>query len=211
MILSVYMKSMVENLMQLESLAPSYGGVFSASDLKNLFLSSSSEAANQKLKPFLKAGFLTRACRGFYVTKKFDLERLSARLCPDSAISFGNVLAQEMVIGSIPQKTVYAVKRGKSRTYRLPTGQIVHLGFTGGQNSNAWFGYDVYKQGVRYADKEKAFLDTLYFYQLGHRFSFNVYSDINVSVLDSKKIEEYLRKYKNPKFKQFVKGVLIGK
>ncbi len=205
------MKSLVENLTQLESLSVSYGGVFSTSDLKNLFLSTTTEATNQKLKPFLKTGFLTRACRGFYVTKQFDLERLSQRLCPDSAISLGSVLAKEMVIGSIPQKTVYAVKRGKSRVYRLKTGQIVHLGFTGGQKSNVWFGYDLYKLGVRYADKEKAFLDTLYFYQLGYRFSFNVYADINAGLLDLKKVKKYLSFYKNPKFKQFVKGVLDGK
>ena len=201
------MKKFSKNLFDLQALVPQYKGVFSIGDLKNLFLVLSVEQANQKLKPFLDSCFLSRVTRGFYVTKEFDLERLSARLCPGSSISLGSVLAKEMMIGSIPQKTVYAVKLGKTRVYRFGQGQVVHLGFT---KKDLWFGYDKYENGIRYADKEKAFLDTLYFYQLGAKFSFNVYSDINVKALDLKKVNVYLKGYKNPKFKIFVKGVLNG-
>jgi hypothetical protein len=64
--------------------------------------------------------------------------------------------------------------------------------------------------GFYIADAEKAFLDTLFFYQSGYDFSFNVYSDIDVSRLNPKKIERYLRLYPNPKFKVFVRSVLNG-
>ncbi len=185
-------------------------GVFSVSDLANYFLTSKALNLNRKLKPLLKAGILHHFCRGFYVTENFDLEWLSQRICPASAISFGSVLAKYLLIGSIPQKTVYAVKMGKSRIYRSPLAQVVHLGFSYVPKKRIWFAYDTLDQGVCYADKEKAFLDTLYFYQSGQKFSFNIYSDIHLDLLDQKKIEEYLKRYRNPKFVQFVEGVLSG-
>ena len=135
------------------------------------------------------------------------MEWLSQRICPDSAISFGSALAKEMLIGSIPQKTVYAVKIGKTRIYKSPLGQIVHFGFAAA-GKELWFGYEMAKNGIRYADMEKAFLDTLYFYQKGRKFSFNIYSDIQVDRLNPKKLQKYLMKYKNPKFRTFVQGVL---
>ena len=198
-------------LSRLQTFIPKQHGVFTLHDLGNLLSASNSIQLNQKLKPFLKAGFLQRFCRGFYVAREFDFAWLSRRMCPQSAISFGNVLAKEMVIGSVPQKTVYAVKIGKSRTYRSLLGQVVHLGFSNPEEgSNMWFGYDHYENGVCYADKEKAFLDTLYFYQSGQKFSFNVYSDIHLDRLNRKKIMKYLGRYKNPKFRKFVTGVLNG-
>lgn len=191
----------------LQSLVPKHRGVFTISDLSNLFLSKTEVEIQQKLKPFLKEKILNRFCRGIYVAQNFDLEWLSQRICPDSAISFGSALAKEMLIGSIPQKTVYAVKIGKTRIYKSPLGQIVHFGFAAA-GKELWFGYEMAKNGIRYADMEKAFLDTLYFYQKGRKFSFNIYSDIQVDRLNPKKLQKYLMKYKNPKFRTFVQGVL---
>lgn len=201
------MKLDAKNLFALQSLVPKHRGVFSTYDLSNLFLTSGALDFSRTLRPFLKAGVLQRFCRGYYVAENFDLEWLSQRLCPRSAISLGTVLAKARLIGSVPKKTVYAVKVGKTRIYRSDLGSIVHLGFS---SDALWFGYDAWVDGVRSADQEKAFLDTLYFYQLGHKFSFNVYSDIAVERLNRKKIESYLKKYNNPKFKIFVKGVLNG-
>jgi len=171
------------------------------------FLAEHPVELQQKLRPFLKAGVLFRFCRGFYVAKDFKLEALSQKIAPASAISFGSVLAKEMLIGSIPKKCVYAVKLGTSRTYKSPYGQVVHLGLT----ESLWFGYSKWIKSVRYADKEKAFLDTLYFYQKGHKFSFNIYSDIQTDKLDLKILETYLEKYKNMRYRKFVEGVLSGK
>ena len=193
----------------LQSLIPKHRGVFAISDLSNLFLARSEVEVQQKLRPFLKEKILNRFCRGIYVAQNFDLEWLSQRICPASAISFGSVLAKEMLIGSIPQKTVYAVKIGKTRIYKSPWGQVVHLGFAG-SGKNLWFGYEFGNNGIRQADAEKAFLDTLYFHQRGRLFSFNIYSDIQVERLDPKKLLRYLGRYKNPRFRTFVKGVLNG-
>ncbi len=197
-------------LLEFQTLALRQRGVFSVSDLANYFLTSTALALNRKLAPFLQSGILYHFCRGFYVAQDFSLEWLSQRICPKSAISFGSVLAKNLLIGSIPEKTVYAVKIGKSRIYRSPVGQVVHLGFSHILKKRIWFGYDSVEQGICYADKEKAFLDTLYFYQSGQKFSFNIYSDIHLDLLDQKKIEEYLKRYRNPKFVKFVEGVLNG-
>ncbi|OGQ21386.1 MAG: hypothetical protein A3I05_02155 [Deltaproteobacteria bacterium RIFCSPLOWO2_02_FULL_44_10] len=196
-------------LFALQSLIPQHRGVFAISDLNNLFLTRTAVELQQKLTPFLKEKILYRICRGIYVTQNFDLEWLSQKICPHSAISFGSVLAKELVIGSIPQKTVYAAKKGKTRVYKTSLGQVVHLGFATAGN-RLWFGYEMTKNGIQYADAEKAFLDTLYFYQKGHKFAFNIYSDIQAHRLDQKKLQHYLRQYKNPKFKTFVQGVLHG-
>ncbi len=200
-----------ERLSLLQSLTAKHRGVFSTYDLANLFLTSSPLSFNRRLKPFLSSGILRRFCRGFYVAKDFDLEWLSQRLGPQSALSLGTVLAKHRLIGNIPQKTVYAVKIGKTRLYESSFGTVVHLGYASRMvGRNLWFGYDVWDGAVRLADPEKAFLDTLYFYQLGHKFSFNVYSDIATEKLNKKQLKTYLGRYRNPKFKAFVKGVLDG-
>ncbi|QQR79285.1 MAG: hypothetical protein IPJ69_07815 [Deltaproteobacteria bacterium] len=156
------------------------------------------------MNPFIKAGLLLRFTRGFYVTPNCQLEHLSQRISPKSALSLGTVLAKELIIGSTPNKTIYAVKTGRSRTYTSSMGRIVHLGLS----KHLWFGYDQFDNGVRSANKEKAFLDTLYFYQKGQKFSFNVYSDIDVSLLNKGLIQKYLGNYPNPKFRKFVQTII---
>lgn len=198
-------------LLELQKLIPLHRGVFTISDLKNFFLTKTTIDIQKRLRPFLNAKILTPFCRGFYVTQGFNLEYLSQRICPESALSMGTVLAKNMLIGSIPQKTVYAVKRGKTRIYKSEMGQIVHFGFASPMSAkDNWFGYAIDSNGIRRADPEKAFLDTLYFYQLGNWFSFNIYSDIHVNRLNDKKLGSYLKKYRNPKFRKFVEGVIDG-
>lgn len=203
--------STTERVIALQTLIPRHRGVFTIHDLENFFLTHDTVEIQMKLKSLLKLKILERFCRGFYVAQGFDIECLSQRICPHSVISLGSVLAKEMVIGSIPKKTVYAVKVGKSRIYKSQLGQIVHLGFASVcEAERMWFGYEISSNGIRYANKEKAFLDTLYFYLKGRKFSFNVYSDIQVDRLDAKLVTSYLGHYQNPKFKKFVEGVLHG-
>jgi hypothetical protein len=111
-----------------------------------------------------------------------------------------------LLIGSIPAKTVYAVKKGRNRAFYSPAGNLVYCGIA----ANLLFGYE-YENGRRYASAEKAFLDTLYFYQKGFHFSFNIFEDINITNLDTAKTRFLLKKYKNPKFITFVKGVISGR
>lgn len=195
----------------LERFSPAQKGVFATSELKHLFQVADVVSLNQKLKPYLRSQILQRFCRGFYVTTNFSLEALSQKIAPRSVISFGNILAQEMVIGITPHQIVYAAKPGSSRTYSNPNlGTVVHLGFATATSKELLSFGKYWKNGICYADKEKAFLDTLYFYQWGRKFSFNIYSDMNQALLDQKKIKRYLKHYNNPKFQKFVWRVLHG-
>jgi len=54
--------------------------------------------------------------------------------------------------------------------------------------------------GKRVANKEKAFLDVLYYYYKGKTFSFNPDTDVNIEDVDMTVIDSCLKKYD----KQFV-------
>ena len=71
------------------------------------------------------------------------------------------------------------------------------------------FGFGIKtERGVKIADNERAFMDTLYYYKKGMKFNFNPYCDMNVELLDLEKVIEYLGNYKNPNFTGFVRSVI---
>lgn len=186
-----------------DTLAAYHQGVFSLSDLKNLFSPYDSVMFYRHMRRLERNGVLRRFTRGFYVASEFSLAVLSQRLCDKSYVSFSNVLADKLLIGTIPRHTVSAVKLGKNRRYESDWGRVLHFGSA----PRLFFGFEV-RNGVAYANPEKAFIDTLYFHLRGHGFGFNIYHDIDMSRLDRKKILAYLKAYRNPKFVRFVKGVL---
>jgi hypothetical protein len=190
----------------LEKWAVLMDGVFSLSDLKNVFNEKTLPLLHRRVRVLVSIGALTRFKREFYVTKDFNLEVLSQRLYPDSYISLGTVLARRLLIGSIPTKTAYAVKTGRNRTFNSVAGNLVFCGIV----PYLMFGFE-YENGLRYATAEKAFLDTLYFYLKGFRFSFNIFEDIAVDQLDVPEVRSMLKHYKNPKFVTFARGVLSGR
>jgi hypothetical protein len=177
-------------------------GVFALSDLRNLLQAGNRDVLYRSINELQNSGVLTRFSRGFYVTKGFDPLVLSQRLCPGSYVSFGNVLAKQLLIGSVPRYRVRAVKVGPKRVYSNEDIRIEHLSLSKGLN----FGYEVV-DGVRMALPEKAVLDTLYFYRRGIRFSFDVYSDVDYSRLNKDLINKFLKKYKNPVFIKFARSL----
>lgn len=179
------------------------GGVFSKADLVNLFNESNPVVLNRRVGRLEKSHALSRFIRGYYTAGDFDVQVLSARLNKNSYISLGTVLAQELIIGSVPARTLYAVKTGRSKFYRKGGFSLQYLGIA----PHLFFGFEN-KDGVNIATPEKAFLDALYFYQKGQKFSFNIYTDMTLSRLDRRKIAAYLKKYKNPRFVNFVTGFL---
>ena len=197
------MNTILKITQRLQELSSQQGGVFSAADLKNLIDPINKASLYRILEQMLDAGVIRVFCRGFYVTKDFDIQVLSQRICADSYISFGTVLAKNLLIGSVPKYRLLAVKKGKTRVYENSNYRIEQLRikpelFTGYENIN----------GVNIATPEKAFLDTLYYYQKGMKFSFDIYSDIDYDGLDRKKLIEYLKLYKNKKYVKFVNGVI---
>ncbi len=135
----------------------------------------------------------------------FDLSVLSQRLAPRSAVSFGNVLARELLIGAAPRQQVMAIKLGPSRTYRSLGYEVVHLSVS----PHVYFGFvaDV-KTGVQSVDPEKAVLDILYFHQRGQRFFFDPFSDVAFDRLSQRRLRRYLTEYRNPKFVCFAMRTL---
>lgn len=195
--------NIVQNQATLSKFAQDFKGVFTINHLKNLLEYKNSVDLYRQIDKLVQNKVLNKFCRGLYVLNDFDLEIVSQRLCEKSYLSLATILSQNLVIGTTPNQTVYAVKIGKGRTYQSEWGQIIHVGispdlFFGFKNSN----------GILKASVEKSLLDTLYFYQKGFQFYFNIYSDINLSNINTKKVLSDLKKYKNPKFIEFVKGYL---
>ena len=178
------------------------GGVFALSDLRNLLQTPNRDVLYRSINELQKSGVLGRFSRGFYVFRDFDPLVLSQRLCPDSYVSFGNVLAKHLLIGSVPRYRIRAVKIGPKRVYSNEDIRIEHLSIRKGLS----FGYEVV-DGIRVALPEKAVLDTLYFYRRGIRFSFDVYSDIDYSRVNKDIINHFLLNYKNPVFLDFARNL----
>ena len=201
-ILVVIMK-ISEDIHLLQKFESVMSGVFSINDLRNLFNESNNVLLHRRINSLEKSGFLSRFKQGFYVTEHYNLLALACRIYPESYISLGTILAENLLIGSIPAKTVYAVKPGRAKEFTNRDMTFKYMGI----QPELIFGIER-KNGISRALPEKAFLDTLYFYQKG-LLSFNIYMDIDTSKLDSQKILQWLEKYKNPKFKTFVEGILM--
>ena len=198
------MKNLANDIKLLKSAKESLRGVFDDSDLSNLFSDLHKTQLYRRIKSLTENGYLTRFCRGMYVTEGFDLEVVSQKLSESSYISFGTILAEHLAIGSIPKFQVEAVKSGKTRTYSFDKFKIKQYG----TKTSLDFGI-TRVNGVRKADLERAILDCLYFHLHGTKFYFDIYSDINWDKVDKKKLNTYLTShYKNKKFISFVKGIV---
>lgn len=199
------MKTILKIAQDLQRFSASQGGVFSIAELKNLIAPANKAVLYRTLNLLEEASIIKLFCRGFYVASDFDMLVLSQRICADSYASFGSVLAKNLIIGSIPKYRIQSVKKGQSRSYQNDEYRIEHFGIT----PELFTGYENIK-GVNIATPEKAFLDVLYYYQKGMKFSFDIYTDIDYDALDRKKIKQYFALYKNKKFVSFANGVLNG-
>ena len=184
-------------------LSPAQRGVFSTGDLRTALAERHPTAFGRRVGRLLDRGVLTRFTRGYYVARDFELPVLSQRIAPESCISFETVLARELVIGTNPTRRVVATKIGRTRSYRGHGFEVEHVGLS----PHLAFGFHAF-DGVRYADLEKAVLDVLYFHLRGRRYAFDLYSDMNLRKLDRDRIGRYLKRYRNPKFVAFARGVL---
>lgn len=187
----------------LRTLAPTQKGVFSTSDLRTALQESRPAALSRRLRALIELGTLRRFVRGWYVAETFDLATLSQRLAPRSYVSFGTSLARDLLVGTAPERLVTAAKVGPARTYAALGYEIVHVSLA----PHLDFGHRRI-DGVAWADPEKAVLDVLYFHLRGRRYVFDIYSDIAFDKLDRKRLVTYLKRYRNPRFVAFAKGLL---
>lgn len=196
-------------LLSLQSLARQQQGVLTTSDLTVIFMTTNRQLLKKRVQPYLESELLIHFCRGFYITPETNLEALSQRITPRSIISLGTVLSKERLVGTIPRNCVYAIKLGKTRKYENDkVGKIIQFGFGGRKESAVFdFGYR-YENGICYAEPERALLDTLYFYQRGNKFFFNIYSDVERKRINREKFIEYIEKYSNSRFRAFARSYI---
>jgi hypothetical protein len=181
-------------------------GVFTGRDLTILLAEKHPSAFARRVRALAQANVLRRFIQGYYVTpNSFQLDVLSQQIAPSSYVSFGTVLAQELVVGTMPEHQLEAVKEGRSRIYRGIGRRIIHRGI----QSSLIFGYETHA-AINRATVEKALLDTLYFHLRGARYPFDIYSDLNLYKLNLARLNEYLPRYRNHKFVTFVKDLLHG-
>ncbi|MBL8026253.1 MAG: hypothetical protein JNL74_07570 [Fibrobacteres bacterium] len=197
------MKYGINDALIIEKWAPSMNGVFTLSDLKNLLNEKTSVIFYRRVRLMIKSAILRQFIRGIFVTKNYSKEILAMRINEKSYISLGSSLSKSLVIGSIPDKKIYTIKTGRNRVYS--DGMFTVAAF--GISSHLYFGFKTENE-INIATPEKAFLDTLFFYTKGYKFSFDIFSDIDTTTLNRKLINEYLKKYRNSRFQTFVKGYL---
>jgi hypothetical protein len=188
---------------QLEELLDRQGGILLNSDLEAFWGNRSTSSLHTRIDAWIAAGYLRRVCRGVYVGQRFDPWNLASHMFPDAAISTVSVLARAALIGTAPSEQVWAVRLGRSRD--ISTGRIAVHAWT---LDPSLMNFGLEREGpLLVATPEKAFLDTLHFHMHGRRFPFAI-EDIDTSRLDSDRLDEYLRHYKNLRFRTFVRGVL---
>lgn len=194
---------LVEDIDLIRTLGPRQRGVFSSADLRTALAEVHPAAFARRVSSLMDRGVLSRFVRGWYVTDGADIEVLSQRIAPESYVSIDRVLSDALMIGISQTSSITAIKTGRSRVYEGCGLRITHLGV----KPTLLFGYEV-TAGVRRADPEKATLDALYFHLRGRRYPFDLYSDVDYSRLNGALLRRYLSEYENPKFVEFVKGVI---
>jgi hypothetical protein len=187
----------------IQKYAVAMAGVFFIGDLCRLFGIENGVELYRRIRDLEEGGIVFRFSRGIYVTAGFHPETLAARIIEKSYLSLGTVLSKELMIGSVPAKAIYAVRIGKNRSYEGAGITVEYVGLA----KPLYFGYRSDK-GVRYASPEKALLDTLYFHLHGRSYSFDIYQDIDITRIDRHLVEQWLGKYRNPRFVSFVRGYL---
>lgn len=192
-------------LEEFNAIAKSQNFIFDENDLKILFnINELNQSFYRTYTKLFSLGLVKRFCRGIYVSKGFNLLDLNKKINEDSYISFDYILAKNALIGTFSDKKISSViQSGRTK-------KISQFGFSIEQYKickSLFFGF-TNVDGYKMATKEKAYLDCLYFYTKGLKFSFDIFSDIDISMLDYLLILKYLKKYKNKKFQTFVLGVL---
>lgn len=192
---------------RLEELSPKMGGVFDRADLMVCLNISRDESERfmRVVSKLVENEVIFRFCRGIYVRKECNLEILSTKIDPESYISLFTVLAKTCIVGQVPDK--YLVSVSPKPRPRIFTGKPGTVRFV--TMDREMFGFGIKTEGgIRVADNERAFIDTLYYYKKGMKLNFNPYCDMNVDLLDLEKLMEYLENYKNPNFTGFVRSVI---
>jgi len=188
----------------LKEIAPDLRFIFTKQDLAHLFGNQDDPTLNARVRKLIATGYLTRAMRGYFYTDGAVLADLALKIYPEGYLSLGTALSFHQMIGTLPLWLCSILTtRPKGKVIKTKLGTIS----MSCQMPKQHFGI-ITVDGRKYANKEKAFIDTCYYYLRGSKFPFNISSDIDISSLKQERLEEYLLHYKNSKFITFVRGVI---
>ncbi len=189
-------------LLTLQRLAAQQGGVFSYSDLFHL-IGADSELKNKRIiQKLTREKMLFKVYRGFYVTPNPDLWILASRLKKNVCISMDSVLAKNGLIGTVPASVSAVCLGARKETVTTPFGDVRFFSI----QKDLFFGFAETSR-VLETDNEKAFLDLLYYRAKGAKFAIDPLQEVDLGKFDLAKLARYLKRYKNPKFVSFVKGI----
>ena len=187
--------------------APDLGGGFTFTDLWNLIGLSSSDRTAKVIHRLIRDQAIVKIRRGIYTTRDPDLWVLASHLKEKTCISMDSVLARNGLIGTLPLRSVSVTYPGNPQTIETPFGRIRYFKI----KSDLRFGTIQKKNGVVWADNEKAYLDLLYYHTKGARFAIDPTQDVSLWKLQRGTLKKYLKCYRNPKFRKFVERLIHGK
>lgn len=190
-------------LQQIQKFSPKLGGVFTTSDLLQLLQATNRRTAELAINRLIEDQILARVKRGLFVTENFNPLALIPKLEPESYLSLTSVLAPANVVGTQPQLRYEIVTTKNQKDLFIQSTRFLFYKI----QPSLFFSYEPKQSGIKIASLEKAYLDLLYFYQHGRKFAINPITDPKLDLLNQKKVMLLLKKYKNPKFVQFVKGI----
>ena len=197
------MKITVAFLRKFEQLLKAQQGVLTSRDLWTILSPTSKVDFYRQLKKLKAEGLILQVARGFYVGEEFSAESLVMAICPSAYLSLEYVLAYYNLIGTYSSKIIRPIAPMVVSDVQSP---VVTVEFK--QIDPRLCFSTIVENGIRMATKEKALVDTLYFYQKGTKFYFDIYSDIDLTQLDKQVVWSILEQYKNPRFVKFVKDFL---
>jgi hypothetical protein len=197
------MKNIIHDIQLIKQFATPLRGVFLISDLIQLMADPHKTAVYRRIAALEEAGLLVRFIKGVYVSDDVDLATLNQKICSESYVSFGTVLAEHQIIAAQPLQELDAVKPGKTRIHETRPLRIRQFGVA----PHLMFGFE-HAQGINRATPEKALLDTFYFQLHGASFSFDLKKDIRWRRVDRDILHVYLQEYRNPKFVVYVEGLM---
>lgn len=141
------------------------------------------------LKRWVDMKILERIGKGIYISfgKEINLEVIAPQLYIPNYLSFEYALAKYGLLNLQPYTLTYATPR-KTRRYTIAGRDIEFRKI----KRELFWGYRRVKEGY-IAEKEKAFLDQLYFVKRG--MATLDLDEVNLKVLSKKKINRFAKKY----------------